>query len=114
MTETDFEKMAAEIVENFEAEEVSLSYMETIIECGLQAAHERGRREGMEEAARVAEGHKGSAAKKRGKIKPITFSSHDEHIAMVTEIHAEERGEDIASELIANAIRTLATKETEG
>ena len=58
-----------------------------------------------ERCAKVAEKHKGSAAaKRRHKGQQFKFLPPD----AVPEIEAEERGEDIASEMIARAIRNLS------
>lgn len=70
-----------------------------IIEQFLQSE----RRLALEEAAKVAEAHKGSAAKDRGKKRYIREPD------AYHEIHAEERGEDMASEMIARKIRALAS-----
>lgn len=58
-----------------------------------------------ERCAKVAEKHKGSAAaKRRHRGQQFKFLPPD----AATEIEAEERGEDIASGLIAKAIRDLS------
>lgn len=58
----------------------------------------------QQRCAAVADKHKGSAAaKRRAKGKQFKFLPTD----AVPEIEAEERGEDIASEMIARAIRDL-------
>lgn len=54
-----------------------------------------------EACAKVADAHKGSAAKKR-----LAQNSRANPDALI-EIYAEERGEDIASEMIASAIRAF-------
>ena len=54
-----------------------------------------------ERCAQVAEAHKGSATKKRRARGPQNDNS------MLDEIYAEERGEDIAAEMIAREIRNL-------
>lgn len=59
---------------------------------------------GLERAAQIADAHKGSAAAKRAK-QPWKLSPE-----ALDEIRAEERGEDIAAEMIAKAIRALKTE----
>lgn len=59
----------------------------------------------QERCAKVAEKHKGSAAaKRRHRGQQFKFLPPD----AVPEIEAEERGEDIASDMIARAIRDLS------
>lgn len=55
----------------------------------------------QEACAQVADRHKGSAKKRRG-LKSFHLGSED-----YAEIVAEERGEDIAAEIIGRAIRAL-------
>ena len=55
-----------------------------------------------EQCAVVADQHRGSAAKKR-QVKGQRLSTFDDGLAV--EIQAEERGEDIAAEIIAREIR---------
>ena len=57
----------------------------------------------IEECAKVALVHRGSAAKKRQEKAKLPKMSPD----TMNEILAEERGEDIAVEIIAAAIRAL-------
>ncbi len=59
----------------------------------------------IEAAAKVAEAHKGAAAKRRG-LKGMKLSNFGPEAA--AEIQAEERGEDIAAEIIARTIRQIA------
>jgi regulator of replication initiation timing len=59
----------------------------------------------IERCAKIAETHKGSAASRR-RLKGQQFKFMSEEV--VSEIQAEERGEDIASEMIARKIRALA------
>ena len=61
------------------------------------------RKSALLEAAAIAEAHIGSAKRERikSKIAPMNFDAE-------REILAEERGEDIAAEKIAQAIRALA------
>jgi hypothetical protein len=56
----------------------------------------------QERCAKIAEAHKGKAAKTR-RDRGQTFKFMSEEAA--AEIVAEERGEDIAAEMIAKAIR---------
>lgn len=71
----------------------------------LAAGYSRdGRGEALEEAAKIADAHKGSYAK-RPAYKQIMRSASEED---KLEIRAEERGEDIAAEMIARAIRGLS------
>jgi 2-oxo-4-hydroxy-4-carboxy--5-ureidoimidazoline (OHCU) decarboxylase len=58
----------------------------------------------LEEAARVADAHKGAAERQR-KERGIRLSKLPAHEQEA--ITAEERGEDIASEMISAAIRAL-------
>lgn len=71
-----------------------------------QAAFERGRQQGAAEereaCAAIADKHKGAAAKKRRTTGKKLSGFPD--MAQL-EIQSEERGEDIASETIAAAIR---------
>lgn len=69
------------------------------------------RRETLEEAAKVAEKHVGSAAKKR-RDKGWKLSSFDPSTIEI--IEHEERGEDFASEMIASRIRSLSSPVHEG
>ena len=55
-----------------------------------------------EECAKVADSHKGAAAASR-RDKGMKFGEMED--GAVVEISAEERGEDIAAEIIAAAIR---------
>lgn len=57
----------------------------------------------LEEAARIAEDHIGAAARHR----------RAKNIASTPDIRAEERGEDIAAEIIAKAIRALTATAVE-
>ena len=61
-----------------------------------------GRASMKEEAAKVADAHKGSAA---AKISSTRWKQMDDELKET--IRSEERGEDIASEMIAAAIRAL-------
>lgn len=105
-----FEERANRLTENVWPTHARVSARAQIL-ASLQSAFQRGHRKGQEEererCAQIAKAHKGSAAKKRGKIKSNPFMSDDAHDGMVTEIYAEERGEDIASEMIETAIRAL-------
>lgn len=58
-----------------------------------------------ERAAKVADAHKGAAAKKR-QAKGMLGRNMDD--GLYVEVFAEERGENIAAEIIAAAIRALA------
>ena len=75
----------------------------------LDKAHALGRREGMEEAADIADAHKGGAAKKR--------LEHGQRLSTIfpeearAAIEDEERGEDIAADIIARTIRAAIEKE---
>jgi hypothetical protein len=63
--------------------------------------------DGLEAAAKIADAHKGQAARDRIKRRlPLSDVSPE----AAEEIRAEERGEDIASEIIAKNIRTLKDK----
>ena len=79
----------------------------------LRALHKRagieGYAAGLEAAAIVADQHRGSAAKARiAEGQPLGRIDDD---GLVVEIRAEERGEDIAAEIIAKAIRALGKEE---
>lgn len=74
------------------------------------AIFEQGRLAGLKEAAAVAKAHKGSAAKKR-RERGIKLSSMEEW--QQQEVIAEERGEDIAADIITRAIRALMEKSDE-
>lgn len=63
-----------------------------------------GVRAGLEAAAKVAEAHKGSAARRRT-MRGRVIRHHDAFIERT--IQDEERGEDIASGMIATAIRAI-------
>ncbi len=69
-----------------------------------QAAIKRER----EACAKLAEQHKGSAARRR-KERGQRLVSYSPEIQI--EINAEERGEDLAAECIARAIRARSEKE---
>lgn len=84
-----------------------IDYPHRTIAKALQSARQQGAEEERERCAQVAKAHKGNAAKKRGTIKQTPFQSDEEHEAMRNEIYAEERGEDIAAEMIEAAIRAL-------
>lgn len=76
----------------------------------LATARREGAEEMRERAARAARSHHGAAAKKRidrGR-KLSTFEPFERD-----EIQAEERGEDIAADVIARAIRALPLTEKE-
>lgn len=74
----------------------------------LASAHEQGRRKGIEMAAKVADGHKGlAAAQRRAKTLKTSYRFASDEAKL--EIQAEERGEDVASEEIAAAIRALSS-----
>jgi hypothetical protein len=64
------------------------------------------RAKAIEDAAKVADAHKGQAARDRAK-KPKPFGGWGD------EVFAEERGEDIAAEVIAAAICSLSTSQGE-
>lgn len=70
------------------------------------------RDEVLEEAAKKADAHKGSAAKRRRERgQKLAHMTNQEAAEIVT----EERGEDIAAGMIATAIRSLkSTREGEG
>lgn len=77
----------------------------------LRSQLESMREAEREACAQVAEAHKGAAAKKR-RTRPniVKFASDEAKV----EIFAEERGEDIAAEIIARNIRARAAlSETE-
>lgn len=81
----------------------TLNAVETIayeIEAAVEAERER--------CAKIAEAHKGSASRTR-QLKHGKLSSFPSHAA--EEIQAEERGEDIAAEIIARAIRNPTTQD---
>lgn len=63
----------------------------------------------IEECAKVAMAHKGAAQKARRAKKNLHMGSDD-----YAEVVSEERGEDIASEIIAREIRALAKCRTCG
>jgi hypothetical protein len=74
-----------------------------------RAVEAEGYAAGLEAAAKVADQHRGSAAKARlAKDQPLGMMDDD---GLVVEIRAEERGEDIAAEIIAKAIRALGKEE---
>ncbi len=78
----------------------------------LERLRNAAKAEGIREAESVAKSHKGSAAKERPrKHLPRPGFGFDE---AMTEIYAEERGEDIASDMIAQKIRGLLPPEDEG
>lgn len=81
----------------------------------LQSVRAEGRQEGFaaarERAARVASDHKGAAQRKRHARGQRLASLPDYAQA---EVEAEERGEDIASEVIAREIRALKPASEEG
>lgn len=86
---------------------VTADELTEIVERHLADALERseaGRVQGLEEAAKVADAHRGRAAKERvqrgRRLSMLPPAVRDE-------ILAEERGEDIAAELIAKDIRAL-------
>ena len=60
----------------------------------------------IEECAKVADAHNGSYAKKANYKNLLRSSSR----ATLASIRDEERGEDIASEIIARNIRSLTTR----
>ena len=66
---------------------------------------------GLAMAAIVADQHRGAAAKARlAKGNPLGKMDDD---GLVVEIRAEERGEDIAAEIISKAIRALGKEKKE-
>lgn len=67
-----------------------------------------GRSEVIEECARIADAHKGQAARDRQKKHPYSIKDPE----FCEEIRAEERGETIAAEIIAANIRKLALAPT--
>lgn len=78
----------------------------------MSELHEEIRRAylaGLEDAAQMAEEHKGSARAERvarnRTPQQACFYSQTEITEILAEILAEERGEDIASDIIAKAIR---------
>jgi hypothetical protein len=74
----------------------------------LRSALAKCREETVAECAKVALGHKGRAAQER-RTKTLKHSHRFMSEEMYAEIQAEERGEDIAAEEIAKAIRALAS-----
>ena len=73
----------------------------------IAQALKKARNDGLEEAAAVAAAHRGSAAKKRlGRGMPLGSMQNDFERESIT---SEERGEDIAAEMIAAAIRERKT-----
>ena len=81
-------------------------------ECDYIRKLNAARADALEEAAKVAKDHKGAAKRKRagnmGLRNSMRFASDEAR----AEIWAEERGEDIAAEIIERAIRALIPKET--
>ena len=79
-----------------------------ILTKALEQASAQGRQEGFSEAqewaVEVADGHKGSAQRKR-LARGLRLANLPDHAQ--AEVVAEERGEDIASEVIAREIRAL-------
>ncbi len=74
-----------------------------------RAVSAEGYAAGLAMAAIVADQHRGAAAKARlAKGNPLGKMDDD---GLVVEIRAEERGEDIAAEIIAKAIRALGKEE---
>ena len=67
-----------------------------------EEAYDLGRRDEKEECAKIADAHKGSAAKQRQEKGHLLRDMED---GLHVEVNAEERGEDIAAETIAAAIR---------
>jgi hypothetical protein len=68
------------------------------------------RREGLREAAQVAKAHKGAAKRKRAENMGLRNSMRFASDEARAEIFAEERGEDIAAEIIEREIRALAAE----
>ena len=84
--------------------------IQTAVQPLIDEARAEGYAAGLEAAAIVADQHRGSAAKARlAKDQPLGRIDDD---GLVVEIRAEERGEDIAAEIIAKAIRALGKEET--
>ena len=70
---------------------VDRAWHETKVQAAVRAERER--------CAKIADAHRGAAAKKRRARGPQADNS------ALDEIYAEERGEDIAAEIIARTIR---------
>ena len=77
----------------------------------LIAARAEGRSEGLREAAHVAKAHKGAAKRKRAENQGLKNSMRFASDEAKAEIWAEERGEDIAAEIIERSILALANQE---
>ena len=73
------------------------------------AALREAEQRGMMRAVEIARKHKGSAAKKRLERGQRLGKISDD--GLVVEITAEERGEDIAADIIAQAIERAATQK---
>jgi cell division septum initiation protein DivIVA len=66
----------------------------------------------IEAAAKVARDHKGAAKRKRAENQGLKNSMRFASDEAKAEIWAEERGEDIAAEIIERSILSLIPKET--
>ena len=84
-------------------------YIHTTLKQKIDAALREAEQRGMMRAAEIARKHKGSAAKKRLERGQRLSKISDD--GLVVEITAEERGEDIAADIIAQAIERAATQE---
>ena len=82
-------------------------------ECDYILKLNAARAEALEEAAKVAKDHNGAAKRKRAENMVLRSSMRFASDEARAEIFAEERGEDIAAEIIEREIRALANQPKE-
>ena len=104
---TDAPNFTTQAIDWLQSQRSYEEHVQTLVEL-LEQAHAQGRQEGFAEAremaARQAEKHKGAATQQRlDRGQRLSFLPSDAQ----DEIQAEERGEDIAAEIIARRIRAL-------